>query len=299
MITEKQRELRRNFIGSSDCATILGLNPWANVGDLWLEKTGRAVPDETSAAAETGNRLEAVLIEYAAEQLGIGVEKIEFPQTIIHSSGLLCANLDGQVMEFSEGAAIVECKFTGLGEEWGEEPTDVPARVAAQCLFQMGVCGPRYKIAYVPVALANFNRLSFKLYQVPRDDEAANGILETCMDWMRRYVKADVRPPDSVPSLDVLKRVRRQPSKVVKVASDLLDRYEAAKEVAKKAKEDTEAAQAALVAALADAEGGETDDGRKFTYLMRHRCSYMVQESDFRQLAVLKTKKENPCLQQL
>lgn len=56
MITDKQREQRRRYIGGSDMAAILGVDPWKTQVDLWLEKTGRLVDEPlTSKAAELGN----------------------------------------------------------------------------------------------------------------------------------------------------------------------------------------------------------------------------------------------------
>lgn len=39
---------RKSFIGGSECASILGRNPWKSNVDLWREKTGRKAPDDLS-----------------------------------------------------------------------------------------------------------------------------------------------------------------------------------------------------------------------------------------------------------
>ncbi len=39
-ITNRQRKLRQDHIGSSDMAAILGVDPWRTAYDVWLEKTG-------------------------------------------------------------------------------------------------------------------------------------------------------------------------------------------------------------------------------------------------------------------
>jgi len=40
MPREQWLELRRQGIGGSDAAAILGMNPWKSPMDVWLEKTG-------------------------------------------------------------------------------------------------------------------------------------------------------------------------------------------------------------------------------------------------------------------
>ena len=39
---------RSKFIGGSDCASIVGENPWKSNTDLWLEKTGQKEPSDIS-----------------------------------------------------------------------------------------------------------------------------------------------------------------------------------------------------------------------------------------------------------
>ena len=41
-------EHRKNFIGGSDAACVIGCNPWKSNVDLWEEKTGRVQPDDIS-----------------------------------------------------------------------------------------------------------------------------------------------------------------------------------------------------------------------------------------------------------
>ena len=53
-------EERRNYIGGSDIAAILGMSRWKTPLKLWLEKTGEVEPDDLS--------------ENEAVQLGIELE---------------------------------------------------------------------------------------------------------------------------------------------------------------------------------------------------------------------------------
>ena len=46
MPRDKWLELRRQGIGGSDAAAIMGLNPWKTPMDIWLEKTGEFLDDE-------------------------------------------------------------------------------------------------------------------------------------------------------------------------------------------------------------------------------------------------------------
>ncbi|HRR40229.1 MAG TPA: YqaJ viral recombinase family protein [Syntrophales bacterium] len=70
-ITETQREARRKHLGSSDVAAILGVDPFKNAYDVWLEKTGKVdSSDISSEAAEIGNALETGILNLAERRLG-------------------------------------------------------------------------------------------------------------------------------------------------------------------------------------------------------------------------------------
>ena len=71
-ITEKQREWRRNHLGSSDSPALFGLHPFKNLGDLYLEKTQPDLAEQVvGEAAEIGNMLEPSLVDWCAEKLGV------------------------------------------------------------------------------------------------------------------------------------------------------------------------------------------------------------------------------------
>jgi len=62
-------EVRRQGIGSSDCAAACGLNPYMSMLELWMIKTGRvkqSIEDESTGHAPLywGKQLEPLVAEY-------------------------------------------------------------------------------------------------------------------------------------------------------------------------------------------------------------------------------------------
>lgn len=114
-------EDRKKGIGGSDVGTILGLNKWKSPYQLWLEKTGQVVLEESgSEPAYWGNVLEEVVAKEFQERTGKKVRRrnqvFEHP---LHP--FLRANIDRDVVGEN---AILECKTANqfLGKEWeGEE----------------------------------------------------------------------------------------------------------------------------------------------------------------------------------
>ncbi|MDK8811573.1 YqaJ viral recombinase family protein [Corynebacterium striatum] len=92
-------EQRQGGIGSSDASAIAGLSSFESPYSLWEIKTGRAPLDPpvdrtTQRLREWGNRLEPVILEATADELGIPITK---PETGFYNleTPWLRANLDG------------------------------------------------------------------------------------------------------------------------------------------------------------------------------------------------------------
>lgn len=295
MITVEQRELRKKYIGSSDAPAILGVDPHRSAYDVWLEKTGQADGFEGNADTDRGNLLEPVLLAWAENKLSAALLRDQF---IVHEDGVLAANCDGIQPKIHVGPLpppltepfVVEAKTGTNADEWGEPGSDeVPDRVLIQTHHQMYVAGPDYRVAWVPVLLPVFGRFDFRLYKVERNDELADVVAQRGVMFWREHVEPRIPPNGCLPSLEVLKRVRREPNKSVPVADELVDRLIVARADMKQAADEVEAAQVALLTALADAEGGTYSRG-VCTYLETKRKGYTVEPSTFRSLKIKANK---------
>lgn len=278
MITTEQRQLRRKYIGSSDAAAVLGVDPYKSAADVWIEKTGRANDFEGNEHTDRGTLLEPALLEWAGQQLGK-----HFVRDVmqVHPSQLLAANFDGIS---STDKFIVEAKTSTNEEGWGVEGTDeIPDRVLVQVHHQFAVAGPEYRLAYVPVLIPTFKCFDFRMYRVDRNEQLAEMIERAGVEFMEKYVNADAAPSDYRPSLEVLKRVRREPNKIIDVPDALVDHWIAAKAAAREAVAEVEQAQSALLAAMLDAEQGNYSRGR-LTYFEQSRKEHVVKASKCRVL---------------
>lgn len=281
MITEAQREQRRKYLGASEMAAALNLDPYRSSYDVWLEKTGRAEDFAGNEHTERGNLLEPVLLEWAAGKLG----EIEYPETIV--VGNLCANLDGRVKGKPEN---VEAKTGVESDEWGdpdEQPDALPQRYLIQMLTGMHLA--KSELCWAPALLAGYRRFDFRMYCVPYVKLTAEAICEQGERFMVKHVRADTPPDDSMPSLEVLKRIRRQPEKVVPIDRSLVEKYIVLNAAKSQAEEDADAAKVALIKALGDAEGGDYGKGI-VTYMQQTRKAHSVKESTFRKLAIKSAK---------
>jgi putative phage-type endonuclease len=274
MISPEQKIERRKYLGASEIAAVIGLDQHRSAADVWLTKTGEADDFEGNEATRRGELLEPAILKYAGQEIG---KPFDVDTMLIHPNGIHAANFDGIAPDRD---FVVEAKSSRVNGEYGEPMTDqVPDKVIIQTHAQMLVAGPQCRMAYVPIISAG---LDFKLYIVPRDEEICRIVLNTGVDFMEKFVRPKIRPSDFRPSIEVLKRVRRQPKSFVDIKSELIDRWEEAKAARKEAEEYAESQYAALLAALRGAEAAFDETGRMVSFFEQHRKGYTVKATSFR-----------------
>jgi predicted phage-related endonuclease len=179
----------------------------------------------------------------------------------------------------------VEAKTHGLfgpgdDESWGEDETDhVPDRVTVQCHAHMLAWNK--DICHVPALIG---RRGLYVYHVPRSRELSDLIVEQVGEFWDKNVKADTPPENVVPSLEIIKRVRRVPDKIADIPPEIMQRWLEAKEAFSAAEDAEKSAKASLLAALGDAEAGHCGEFGGVTYYESPRKAYTVPASNNRRL---------------
>lgn len=279
-LTPEQREKRKTKIGSSDAAAVLGFSEYRSPYDVWLEKTGKADGFGGNEATERGSFLEPAVLAWAERKLGRTLSRDQYAER-----GNLCCNFDALVRsgECAIAKASVEAKTSVMIEKFGDAGSDVIPEEYLVQVHHGRILIPTLEVAYVPVLVAGYKLLEFRMYEVALDPNVADGIGERLEDFWEKHVKRDVPPDGWRPSLEVLKRVKREPKTVCDVADDLVQLWTDANENAKRAKKDLEQAQVDLIAALGTNEAGRCSLGL-VTYLETTRKAYAVEAATYRQL---------------
>lgn len=264
-ITERQREQRRKHLGASDIPVMLGLVPQKSAYDLWLEKTGQLEPQPETEAMRLGTLLEPIILDEAERELG----KLLRNQ-YRRAKGLpIAANCDAILRATGEPVEAKSSGITGpVYGPWGDADTDeVPDSAIVQVQVQM-LC-TKADIAHI---MAWVGSRVFVRYRVQRNESLIAQLVGRAKSFWA-CVEANVPPSDSHPTLETLKRVRREPESVVNLPDDLLRRWKVAAEVEKMAKSDVDGAKAAILEALGTAEAGVTPMFGTMTYLEQTRHS--------------------------
>lgn len=254
-ITEKQRELRKKHLGSSDIAAIFGFDKYRNAYDVWADKTGKLDDKQQgSEAMYAGIVFEDGVLQFAEDKLG----KLIRNQFRKAEGCPVGSNIDALVVETGEP---VEAKTAGLFapliEVWGEDGSDeVPDRVILQSQTHL-LCVDK-ELCYVPTFLGG---RGFNLFRIKREDEIINQIMDKSNDFWDNFVLKDCPPPDIMPSMPIIQRMHREPDKTVDIDSTLVENWDKAKESRKLAEAIEEDAKEEMLAALGDAEAGRCAQG--------------------------------------
>lgn len=281
-MTPEQMERRRVAVGASEVGLLFGLPSFGKrtVSDLWFEKKYGTAPSKGNPSTAMGNRLEPIVLEAAEERLG---QPIVDRQLWVHR-GCNAATLDGRI----EGGPLVEAKTSGIlyptRDEWGDDGTDeVPEAYLLQVQAQLLVTGA--ELAYLAALIGG---RGFAMFKIPPHAGLKYAISVKSEAFIRSL--ASDTPPPEPPQLDTLKRLHRQPQKVLPGSPELDDLYEqleAAKAANKATEESRDLLQRQVLAMLGDAEAAECRGGT-LTYFEQSRKESVVAASTFR---VLRFKK--------
>lgn len=197
-------KLRKQGIGGSDVAPILGLSRFSTAVDVWQKKISDSKElvlkpdDSTTSLMYWGKVLEKPIIDAYAEVTnnkivyGDEIDQLSHPD---HS--WLIANVDGFAFRGYE-KILLEAKYSQyIGKEWGAPWTDkIPVEYTCQIQHYLHVCG--LNEAHVPV----WSEGILKIYVVKRDD----AIIDRMLPDLRKFWHENVLklvPPEPQNSSDV------------------------------------------------------------------------------------------------
>lgn len=287
-LTPLQREQRKQWVGASSVASVMGENPYESAYDLWAKLTGK-LPDDAidSEAIAIGDAVEPAILSLAAGRLGC---KVVRPTGTFRFDGLpLAANVDGMIEKAKRGSPIVEAKSTGVAEGWGDAGTDqVPNRVLLQVQAQM-MCSAS-EVAHVARLFGRFG-FKFDLYEV-RPHATLQQIIADRVGEFWRCVESDTPPEGSLVSSDVAKLIRRETGKVIQGGSDAADALaslRAAKAAAKEADALVTEAEAKAKTLLGDAQALVVP-GWEYRASVIKRRGYVVEESEYTRFSLKEVK---------
>lgn len=131
-------EYRKHGIGSSEVATIVGLNPWETPYQLWRRKIGLDAPIEENFAMKAGHYLEDAVARFWQDETGKKIIKRSAGDWIIRNNKKPFVQVSPDrtywvdEASHSAGKGILECKTTQKTID------EVPKHWFCQVQYQLG-----------------------------------------------------------------------------------------------------------------------------------------------------------------
>lgn len=152
--------VRRQGIGGSDAAALVGLNEYATPFSVWADKRGILPEQQETEAIRLGRDLEPYVASRFAERSGLKVQRVnavlgneQYPFAL--------ANIDRRVM--GRKRAGLECKTTSAWHVKEFKGGAFPDRYYVQCVHYLAVTGyPRWYVAALVMGQG------FYVYQMSR-----------------------------------------------------------------------------------------------------------------------------------
>lgn len=175
---------RRNSIGGSDSAAVVGLNAYVSPYSLWAEKSGKIPGFAGNLATEVGTYMEEFVAQKFAAESG---KKVRRFNKIIYNPDYPFAhvNIDRDVVGEDAG---LECKTTDSMNMKKFKNGEYPANYYVQCVHSMAITGA--KRWYLAVLIGN---KEFKWFTIERDEAEIAALMTAEADFWK-LVKTDTPP---------------------------------------------------------------------------------------------------------
>lgn len=181
---EEWKALRGRYIGGSDSAAVVGLNPYSSPYALWAEKTGRIPGFEGNLATEVGTYLEEFVAQKFAQETGKKVRKSN--QSFFNSDyPWAIANIDREIVGEDAGLEIKTTSELNMRKFKGG---DYPATYYCQCVHYLAVTGKQRW--YLAVLIGNRD---FRIFTIERDEAEIAALMAAEGDFFE-FIKNDTPP---------------------------------------------------------------------------------------------------------
>ena len=287
-------ELKRNFVGASDTATLFGVNPWDTTLALWGRKTGRIAPKQMTEQMEVGELMEPVTAALYCRRTGRSIypEFADPKDASVHRFGPMAMySLNDCPLSCTPDRLIAPIQWRGemqmgtcqlkntnfrMEKDWALDEngvSSVPLHVQMQVQAEMAVLGCAWGSAAVVIGGCDF-----RCADIERNEAFIQSLMVKAAQFMW-YVKNDKQPPDLSPDdRDTLNELypEHTPGKVIALPDEagiITERYELAKAAMDHNESIVEHCKAQIQAMLGDAEKGIVPgDGGAWTWKHQAAC---------------------------
>ena len=192
------RRERMTGLGGSDSAAVLGLSPWKNATDVYMERVGLVDGPEENERMRWGTVLEEPIADEYRKRTGCKFCRLDnaiarHPQhnwMLASPDRLIYGTKKGLEVKTAGGRAAYATDEDG-NPLWGDEGTDqVPIYYLMQCQHYLAVTGfEEWDLAVL------IGGQDFRVYTIKPDKDLHANMIETLSQFWHEHVLAKVPPP--------------------------------------------------------------------------------------------------------
>jgi putative phage-type endonuclease len=171
---------RKHYIGGSDIAAIVGLDPWRSPLDVYLEKVGQGRDVIVTEQMKWGMRLEPLILKGYAETTGRKLRR-KLRLLVDRQHNFIAGHVDAITTQTPR--RVVEAKASR--SEWHTPPDNYMAQVQ----WYLRITG--LEIADI---VALFGGSQLRVYEIQADAEAQRELVEAAVEFWANHVLARVPP---------------------------------------------------------------------------------------------------------
>jgi putative phage-type endonuclease len=222
-------EHRKDGIGSSEVASILGLNPYQTPYQLWRRKKGLDAPQEETFAMKAGHYLEDAVTMFWSDATGREVIKssagdwlfVNTEKDFLRASPDRTFWIPGMAKN-GQNKGILECKTTQMTID----PDDLPKHWFCQLQYLLGVSEmTQGSLAW----LCSGREFGYKDIALVTD--FYGWMIEEVERFWTDYIVGD-KEPDAISVTDVVtKYSRHTDGKIIEATEDIVNAYNQLKDV--------------------------------------------------------------------
>lgn len=195
---------RRDTIGGSDAAGVIGFSRWSSPMSVWADKLGRLPEKPETEAMRVGRDLEDYVARRWMEDTGKRVQRVN---AMLYNDAYPVAHADIDRWVIGENAGL-ECKTSSALDVRKFRDVEFPEQYYAQCVHYMAVTGAeRWYLAVLVFGQGFFH------FTLERDQAEIDALMEAeAAFW--KYVEAGTPPPadGAAATSDTLQAIYRETS---------------------------------------------------------------------------------------
>jgi putative phage-type endonuclease len=171
---------RKHYIGGSDIAAVVGLDPWRSPLDVYLEKVGEGRDVVVTEPMRWGTRLEPLILKGYVESTGRKLRR-KLRLLVDREHKFIAGHVDAITTQTPR--RVVEAK--AARSEWHTPPDNYMAQVQ----WYLRITG--LEVADI---VALFGGLQLRIYEVQADPDAQRELVEAAVEFWQRHVRERIPP---------------------------------------------------------------------------------------------------------